>query len=81
MLNAGFDLKILIVPTDQKSKIAAKSTASVFSTESAYLGDVPAQTQASQAGSVEKTEAVDLAKKIFHRLILSIEHSGKSPWL
>ena len=54
-------VKLSLYPTDKKSKIAAKSTASVFSTKSAYLGDVPAWTQASQAGSEEKTEAVDLA--------------------
>ena len=38
-------------------------------TRPAQLGGVPARTQASQAGSVEQTEAVQLAEKNFHRLI------------
>ena len=39
----------------------AKSTASVFSSEPAWLAYVRAGTSPSQAGSEEKTEAVDLA--------------------
>ena len=59
----------------------AKFTASDGSTRPAKLAHIPDRKQASQAGSVDPYEAVDLAKKIFHRLILSIEHLGNSPWL
>ena len=41
----------------------AKSTAPVFSTEPAWLAYVWVGTSPSQAGSVEKIEAVDLDKK------------------
>ena len=40
-----------------------KSTAPVFSTELAWLAYVRVSTSPSQAGSVEKIEAVDLDKK------------------
>ena len=43
----------------------AKSTAPVFSTELAWLAYVRISTSPSQAGSVEKIEAADLAKKNF----------------
>ena len=76
------DLVILpLHPTDQKSKIAAKYTASDGGSKSAQLAHVPDRKQASQADSEPPYEAMDLAQKFFHRLILSIEHSGKSPWL
>ena len=43
----------------------AKSTAPVFSTEHAWQAYVPVSTSPSQAGSVEKIEDADLAKKNF----------------
>ena len=43
----------------------AKSTAPVFSTEPAQLAYVGVGTSYSQAGSMEKIEAVDLAKNNF----------------
>ena len=65
------DLIILsLYPTDEKSKIAAKYTSSVFSVSSSDVG---------QAGSVEKTEAVDWAKKNFIDLFKN--HVGNSPRL
>ena len=47
-------------------KIFPKCPAPVFSTEPAWLAYVRVGTSPSQAGSVEKIEAVYLAKKIFH---------------
>ena len=59
----------------------AKSTASDGGSKSAELAHLPDRKQASQADLEPPYEAVDLAKKKFHRLILSIEHLGNSPWL
>ena len=58
--------KLSLYPTDQKSKIAAKSTASSPSSKPAWLAGVLDRKQASKAGSELLTEAWDLAKKFFH---------------
>ena len=56
-----------------------KSTAPVFSTELVWLAYVHVSTSPSQAGSVEKNEAADLAKKKFHGIILPQELIVRSP--
>ena len=64
------DLVILpLYPTDQKSKIAAKYTASDGGSKSAQLAHVPDRKKASQADSEPPYEEVYWAKKNFHRLI------------
>ena len=57
----------------------AKSTSPVFSTEPAWLGYFHISTSPSKAGSVEKIEAADLAKKKFHGIILPQELIVRSP--
>ena len=64
------DLVILpLYPTDQKSKIAAKYTASDGGSKSAQLAHVPDRKQPNQADSEPPYEEVYWAKKNFHRLI------------
>ena len=56
---------MILALNELMKKFLAKSTAPVFSTKASWLAYVWVDTSPYQAGSLEKIEAVDLAKKIF----------------
>ena len=57
----------------------SKSKASDRYSEPAWLAHFQFGSRGSQAGSEHLSEALDLAKNIFHQLILLKEHVGSTP--